>query len=179
MSDADAENADVEGTDDNGEEVEGGKKRRFSGKFLVLFILLPLLLLGGGGAAAYYFLLRPQPEELKTDDAEAKAEEEKQLVFFDMPEMLVDLNSGSSKRKNYIKVNVTLELESAEAIPELEAIMPRIVDSFQIYLRELRVEDLQGSAGLLRLKEELLLRLNTTAQPVKIKDVLFKEMLVQ
>ncbi len=61
----------------------------------------------------------------------------------------------------------------------LDGMMPRIVDSFQIYLRELRVEDLQGSAGLQRLREELLLRVNAAIAPAKARDVLFKEMLVQ
>ncbi|MFX9073467.1 flagellar basal body-associated FliL family protein, partial [Acinetobacter baumannii] len=57
--------------------------------------------------------------------------------------------------------------------------LPRIIDNFQVYLRELRLDDLKGSAGMYRLREELLLRVNMAAQPVKIKDVLFKEMLVQ
>jgi flagellar FliL protein len=57
--------------------------------------------------------------------------------------------------------------------------MPRIIDNFQVYLRELRLDDLRGSAGIYRLREELLMRVNTAAQPVHVKDVLFREMLVQ
>ena len=54
-----------------------------------------------------------------------------------------------------------------------------MVDNFQVYLRELRVEDLRGSAGIYRLREELLARVNSAVRPTKVKDVLFKEMLVQ
>jgi flagellar FliL protein len=57
--------------------------------------------------------------------------------------------------------------------------LPRIVDNFQVYLRELRVDDLQGSAGMYRLREELLRRVNLAVRPARVKDVLFKEMLVQ
>jgi len=57
--------------------------------------------------------------------------------------------------------------------------MPRIIDNFQVYLRELRLEDLRGSAGMYRLREELLTRVVAAAQPVRVKDVLFKEMLIQ
>jgi flagellar FliL protein len=57
--------------------------------------------------------------------------------------------------------------------------MPRIMDNFQVYLRELRIEDLKGSAGMYRLREELLVRVNAAAAPAKVRDVLFKEMLVQ
>ena len=57
--------------------------------------------------------------------------------------------------------------------------MPRVIDNFQTYLRELRIDDLKGSAGMYRLREELLVRVNAAAAPAKITDVLFKEMLVQ
>jgi flagellar FliL protein len=46
-------------------------------------------------------------------------------------------------------------------------------------LRELRVEDLSGSASVYRLKEELLRRVNLAVEPVKVKDVLFREMIIQ
>jgi flagellar protein FliL len=64
-------------------------------------------------------------------------------------------------------------------VARLQAVMPRVIDNFQVYLRELRVEDLRGSAGVYRLREELLVRVNSAAAPVKVRDVLFKEMLVQ
>ena len=64
-------------------------------------------------------------------------------------------------------------------MPRLAAVMPRIIDNFQVYLRELRVEDLRGSGGIYRLREELLARVNAASAPVRVKDVLFKEMLVQ
>ena len=64
-------------------------------------------------------------------------------------------------------------------LAQLESLLPRVVDNFQVYLRELRVEDLNGSAGLYRLKEELLVRVNTAIKPHKVNDVLFREMLVQ
>jgi flagellar protein FliL len=64
-------------------------------------------------------------------------------------------------------------------VPKVQLLLPRLIDSFQVYLRELRLEDLRGSAGIYRLREDLLARVNEAAKPVKIKDVLFKEMLVQ
>ena len=78
-----------------------------------------------------------------------------------------------------MKIKVSLEVESEAMLAQLEALLPRVVDNFQVYLRELRVEDLNGSAGLYRLREELLVRVNTAIKPHKVKDVLFREMLVQ
>ena len=112
-------------------------------------------------------------------------QELKEVVFFDLPEMLVNLNS-SGRQTNYLKLTVSLEIDDPLAVERLEKLverleklLPRIVDNFQVYLRELRVEDLSGSAGVYRLKEELLARVNAAVEPINVTDVLFKEMLVQ
>ena len=76
-------------------------------------------------------------------------------------------------------MSISLELDSAADVPRIQAVMPRIVDNMQAYLRELRADDLRGSAGLFRLREELLARVNAAAQPAKVNDVLFQEVLVQ
>ncbi|HWA43289.1 MAG TPA: flagellar basal body-associated FliL family protein [Hypericibacter adhaerens] len=156
--------------------AEAPKKKKFSGKKLVLFVLLPLLLLGGGGAGAYMMGLFGGAKAEQT--AEAKPEETKPSIYYEMPEMLVNLVT-TGKKPSYLKLKVSLELKDEEASKQVEAVLPRIVDSFQVYLRALRVEDLQGSAGILRLRQELLTRVADAAKPAEVHDVLFKEMLVQ
>lgn len=160
-------------------QVEVTRKSGLSGKKLVLFILLPLLLLGGGGGAAYVTgaldgLLGKAAEE------EAVAAEPAPVpsAFYDLPELLVNL-SNEGRRVSYLKLSISLELPGEAAIARIEAVMPRIVDNFQVYLRELRTEDLQGSSGMQRLREELLTRVNLAAHPVVVRDVLFRQMLVQ
>jgi len=78
-----------------------------------------------------------------------------------------------------LKIRVSLELSNADDIPRIQSVMPRIMDNFQVYLRELRIEDLKGSVGMYRLREELLARVNAAVAPAKVRDVLFKEMLIQ
>jgi flagellar protein FliL len=154
-------------------------RKRFSGKKLVLFIILPALLLLGGAAGAHFSgLTKKFLGGGEGEQAEHKPEPPKQAIYYNLPEMLVNLNSAG-RRASYLKISVSLELDNPADIPRIEAIMPRIVDNFQVYLRELRIEDLKGSAGLYRLREELLARVNTAAQPARVNDVLFKEMLVQ
>lgn len=175
MSEETAE--DVEG-EETEEQQEG--RRRLAGKKLVLFVILPalLLLFGGGGGAAYFFMSAGDEESEQAAAEAAQAVASRTAVFYDLPEMLVNLNA-SGKRTNYLKLIVALELEKKEDVTQIEAVLPRVVDNFQIYLRELRLEDLNGSAGLMRLKEELLVRINVAAETVPVRDVLFKEMLVQ
>ena len=157
----------------------GGKKK-------LIFILVPVLLIVGAAAGAYFTgvmdpLLKmfhkkeaaPVEEAAPKQNGVAPA-----AVFYDLPEILVNLNS-SGRKQNFLKIRISLELESPLDVSKIESVMPRIIDNFQVYLRELRIEDLQGSAGLLRLREELLARVNSAVKPAKVNDVLFKEMLVQ
>jgi flagellar FliL protein len=162
-----------------GEDVEleaRPKTGGMSGKKVTLFVVLPLLLLGGvaGGLYASGML----DKLLGEADASTQAAAPKQTVFYDMPTLLVNLNSDG-RQSSFLKLTVSLELNSKQDRKVMETMQPRIVDNFQVYLRELRIEDLQGSAGLQRLREELLLRVNTAVEDATVEDVLFKQMLVQ
>ena len=176
---------DVETTDEEQDELDGegegeGARRRLSGKKLVLVYVLPILILlgAGGGAGYYFFLASPSAQELAEAMGQEKIEDPTKIVFYDLPDILVNLNSGG-KQNNYLKVTIALELKSVDDLPVVHAVLPRIIDNFQIYLRELRLEDLNGSAGPVRLKEELLVRLNASMDVSRINDILFKEILVQ
>jgi flagellar FliL protein len=166
-----------DGAGADGASAEGTPKKKLAGKTLILFIVLPLLLVIGGGAGAYFMFFAGKSEEHAAGKEEAK-KPPKPMVFYNLPELLVNLN-GQGRRSNFLKISLSLELDDANDIPKIEAVLPRIVDAFQTYMRELRPEDLRGSAGLYRLREELLARVNTSAQPAKVNDVLFKEMLIQ
>ncbi len=189
-----ADDADAVGDDEDGDGEQassgGGKKK------IIIIIGLVLLIIVGGVAGAYFMgLLDPVVEmivgpedatggEGEGDDGDACEEGEEgeeakcAAVFYDLQELLVNLNSGGRK-SSFLKIRVSLELASARDKAKMDTIMPRVIDNFQTYLRELRIADLRGSAGMYRLREELLVRVNAAAAPAKIKDVLFKEMLIQ
>jgi flagellar FliL protein len=169
-------NADVE-QDADGEALPQPTKK-WSGKRIVLFIVLPLLVVLGGGAAGVYYSGILGGGDKAAEEAAKEAEPAHSAVFFDVPDLLVNLNT-SGKRTSFLKLKVALELGKAEDQKTLEQVLPRVVDNFQVYLRELRAEDLRGSAGLYRLREDLLSRAQTAAAPAEVKDVLFKEMLIQ
>ncbi len=172
-----AEGEGGEGSSDEGEGLEGGKKKLSKKMIIILGAVGLVVLLGGGGAGLYFSgVLGGHKEGAETEQKEtAKAGN---AVFYNLGDILVNL-SGEGKRPNYLKIKVTLELADAKDVPLMDSLKPRIVDNFQVYLRELRIEDLRGSAGLYRLREELLLRVTEAAQPVRVRDVLFQEMLVQ
>jgi flagellar protein FliL len=160
--------------------AEAGGSSTNRKKKLLLLMVGGVVLLGVTGAVLYVTGIvdklighNKSHEMEKAETAAAPA-----VVFYDLPDLLVNLNS-TGRKASFLKLSVSLEVERAEDLPRLQAIMPRVVDNFQVYLRELRVEDLHGSGGIYRLREELLARVNAAAAPVKVVDVLFKEMLVQ
>lgn len=158
---------------------EGLEPTRTSGRKIVAIGGLVLLLLAAlGGGAVVLFGGGAKDEASEAGKAEEAQAEPKTLIFYDLPEMVVNLNTGG-RQPRYLRTKITLELERESARAELEKKLPRVIDDFQVYLRELRVEDLSGSEGLYRLKTELMARINRSAAPATVTDVLFREMLVQ
>lgn len=151
-------------------EAAGGKKK--------LFIMIGAgvaLLLVLGGAGAFFmgaFSAKPKPEDAAHHEA-AKA-----VMYVDLPDMTVNL-SAVDGRATYLKVKVSLEVSDKATVEKITPVLPRVLDAFQIYLRELRTSDLDGSAGLYRVKEELQRRINSAIAPAHVDAVLFKEILVQ
>jgi flagellar FliL protein len=153
-------------------------RKRLSGKKVMLFALPVVLILGA--LAFLYFSGILSSLTHKASAEQPAAEKATVISYYDLPDMLVNLRSDGP-RPSFLKISVSLETNHPEDKAVLDRVLPRVIDTFQVYLRELRVDQLQGSAGLLRLREELLARVNAALKPsnVHVNDVLFKEMLVQ
>ncbi|MFN3658948.1 MAG: flagellar basal body-associated protein FliL [Pseudolabrys sp.] len=161
-------------TEDDAEEggEQGAAKKKLPLK-LIIIAAAGLLVLGGAGGGGYYFFFKSKGGE------KPKQEVAKPATFVDLPDVLVNLSNSGSDRTQYLKVKVVLELPDATLVQQIQPLMPRVMDAFQTYLRELRPTDLDGSAGLYRLKEELTRRVNAVVAPSRITAVLFKEIVVQ
>ncbi len=168
---------------------------KFSKKKIAIFAAVPLLIILIGGGVAWKMGYLDALVGHKKLDCSQVAENDKDYnacadelakskaeappgVFVDVPDMIVNLNS-TTKQPRFLKISLKVELEDAAAQKNFEAIMPRIIDQFQTYLRELRLEDLRGSSGMYRMKIELLSRVRAAAPEMKVRDVLFQEILVQ
>jgi flagellar FliL protein len=170
---AKANKADADDIDET-EDGPPAKKSKLPSKKVMIMAAAGLLAVGGGGGGAYMFLSGGQAKH-----EEPKAEVAKPATFVDLPDVLVNLANAGGDRTQYLKVKIVLELPDPGLVPKIQPLMPRVMDAFQTYLRELRPTDLDGSAGLYRLKEELTRRVNVAVAPNKITAVLFKEIVVQ
>jgi flagellar FliL protein len=164
-----AENDQAEGEADGGEAVGAPKSKL---KFII--IVVGVLAVLGASAASWYLFINHRDEE-----KHAEAPPAKPPSFVEVPDMLVNLVSAPGERVQYLKVKVVLEVKEEKQIEAIKPSMPRVTDIFQTYMRELRATDLNGSAGLFRLKEELTRRVNAAVAPIPVSAVLFKEIVVQ
>lgn len=98
--------------------------------------------------------------------------------YYVMPPLMVNLAGQEGDRPQYLKLDLVLESSDLSNFDEVPASMPRLKDLLNSFLRELRVEDLNGSAGSYRLRRELLKRFNIVMAPAKIDAVLIEGMLI-
>lgn len=157
----------VEDTEDAAAESAPGSRRKI---FMIAGAVVLTLAVGGLG---WYVFMRHDTQHAKE---EAKAAPP---VFLEVPDILVNLAANPGERIQYLKVKAVLELKEAPLVEKVKPAMPRVTDLFQTYLRELRANDLNGSIGLFRMKEELTKRVNAAIAPEHVNAVLFKEVVIQ
>jgi flagellar protein FliL len=151
--------------------AKGGRKK------LVIIAVPVLLLLVCGGL--WFSGVLPRLLGLAHEQPHGAQHENALLpVYVELPELVANLN-GNPRRPSYIKVKPRLEIAKQDDVARVQSAMPRLLDMFQTFLRETRPEELRGSAGIHRLREELIARANIAVPGGGVTDVLFTEMLVQ
>lgn len=184
-----------------------GKKKMAGKQLVLFVILPAILLLGGGGAAAYFLVFKKPPaaaEAASKAKAEKKSKDKKQEGskgdksdkggekqesggikvsegpngegFLTMSDIVVNMSTADG-RPAFLKLKLTLQAKDMETIEAVQPLLPRILDQYNGFLRELRMEDVAGSAGYARIQMELLKRVNLAVAPAQIDAVLIEEML--
>jgi flagellar protein FliL len=148
-------------------------RKKWNGKRLTLLSLALLLFAGGG---TYYLSIIKKNASQNAESTDKIAD--KKTVYVEAPDLFVNINAGQGKSR-FLKLSITLQVTGQSNANNIKANLPRITDSFQVYLRELRAEDLNGSAGMFLLKEELMRQVNIELAPARVQNILFKEMLLQ
>lgn len=163
---------------DGDEEGEGEPSKKFNK--IKLFIILGgvIFFLFLIGISLFFFgILDPY---LGLDEADVDQEEVvvQGQVFYKLQDMTINLNE-EGKKSRFLKVGLTLVLLNESDVAVVEALQPRIEDYVMTYLRELKPEELAGSANFYRMRENMLLRVQAAVAPVQVTNVLFNSVLVQ
>ena len=138
---------------------------------LPLILGLVLALAGGGGGffAVYSGMLfgHSEPAEMPKAD-EAKPD----FAFVAIDPMIVSV--GSARDGRHLRFQAQLEV-AAGAEAEVEAQMPRIVDVLNGYLRAVGMSDLEDPAALIRLRTQMLRRIQIITGEGLVRDLLIRE----
>jgi len=160
-----------------GDAADAKPAKRGISRKLMIFIAAGLVVLLAAGAGLYFFVFSGRGADEAARAAALAAVPE--TFIFNLPTMTVNLNDDGAAGDAFMKLTIALEVADENVMREIQPRMAKVVDAFQVYLRELRKSDLEGSAGIYRLKEELRRRVNLAIFPAHVEGILFKEILVQ
>jgi len=159
--------------------AEGGEAPKKASKKKLILIVAPVLLLVALVAGLWFTGVLPKLLHGKSDaPAAALADENGPPVYVEVPEIITNLNAGP-RRTAFVKIKISIELARAADQKAVTDAMPQIEDLFQTYLREMHPDELSGSIGSYRLREEFIARISIAAAPVRVRDVLFTELFTQ
>jgi flagellar protein FliL len=151
------------------------KKPKISRKALI-GAAAALLLLVGGGAAAFVMLQDSDGEHANagpsaSGDADSSS-------YIEVPQVIVNLRSGDGQAR-FLKLRFILVAASSGQVESIKERLPVLLDALQPFLRELRPEDLNGSAAVFRIKEEMLVRASQSLGTGVVRDVLIQDLVQQ
>ncbi|MCL6582427.1 MAG: flagellar basal body-associated FliL family protein [bacterium] len=156
-----------------------------STKLLIIISAVVLLLIGAGifiylkflsspkNAAAQPRSAPPQEESLPQQPAAADI----QGPIFDLNTFIVNLMGDSGRR--YLKVTIKLELSSELLKEEISKKMPEIQDNMLVLLSSKSYDDIADVSGKIRLRAEIMNRINAVLTSGQVRKVYFTEFVIQ
>lgn len=144
-------------------------KPKRSLKPLLISLVLALLLGGGGYFAASQGLIPGLGSE---DHAEEEAPGLPPMAFVSVPPLIVSL--GESGEQRHLRFVSQLEVAPAHS-EEVTTLLPRIADVMNGYLRAVDIKTLQDRSGLVRIRAQLLRRIQMVSGEGAVRDLLITE----
>ncbi|MCV2872444.1 flagellar basal body-associated FliL family protein [Defluviimonas sp. WL0050] len=141
---------------------------------LILGLILMLALGGGGFFAVYSGMVLghggdDHPEE------EIHVEALPDIAFVPISPMVISLGTEPSGR--YLHFTAQLEVAKAHE-PDMVLLLPRVLDVLNGYLRAVEVRELEDPTALVRLRAQMLRRVQMVAGEGRVRDVLVTEFVI-
>jgi flagellar FliL protein len=164
--------------DEPAEKSEEGKEKPKKSKLMLFIIIGVVLVAAGGGFFAYTKFMAPDPAVAEAAAEKARQEaEEAPGEMFELAPFVVNLSDPKGKR--YLKVKITLELESADAVEKIEKAKPKMRDMVIMMLTSLTFDEVMTPEGKIRVRDELHERFNHVMRPTRVRNIYFTEFVIQ
>lgn len=177
MAERNKEDQDNELEEDAGQSEPKGSSKKW------IIIGIVVLVLGGGGYAAWDFLLaerllgKDNPQTAETEQSMQEAEDKEFGAIYEMDPFIVNLIGHEGKR--YLKTTIELEVDNDDIKNHLAQRKPQLRDAILLILTSKSFEDILRPEGKLRLKNELISRINQSLPDAGIRSLYFTEFVVQ
>lgn len=158
--------------DEENIEEDGPKKK--SKKPLIIGLILALVGGGGGFYAVQSGLLFGNEEVVEADSHNSKVEEASlpEVGFVPMDPLIINL--GGRSKNQYLRFRAELEVESGSE-ETVTALLPRVIDILNGYLRAVDIHDLEDPSSLIRLRSQMLRRVQIVTGQGHVRDLLIME----
>lgn len=156
---------------DKGKKAGGGLVKALLGPALALA-------LGGAGFAAMYLDLLglPVPPAHELLAAKPEPRETPNVAFVPMTPIVVTLGRGEAIRQ--LQLTAQLEIEP-EATATVQLLTPRIVDVLNTYLRAVDMATVEDPAAMLRMRAQMLRRVQVVTGEGMVRDLLVAEFILR
>jgi len=142
---------------------------------LPLILGLALALAGGGGGfyAVYsgMILAADGPAPASGEEMPDRVKAMPDVAFVPVDPMVISLGSSTAR---HLRFQAQLEV-GAPYEAEVTELMPRVVDVLNSYLRALEPEDIETSSALIRLRAQMLRRVQIVTGGDRVRDLLIME----
>jgi len=142
-------------------------------KLPLIIGLVLMLALGGGGFYAVYsgLILAPHDPSESAPEDEHAAPTAPDVTFVALDPMIISLGTNGAR---HLRFSAQIEAPKAYA-SEVEHLKPRIMDVLNGYLRAVEVRDLEDPTALMRLRAQMLRRVQVVTGDGRINDLLIIE----
>lgn len=159
------------------------KQKKASNKLMLIIGVSTICAIGGGGIfftpLGHKLLGKEENKDIKEEKKSEKELEKEAMdvTFLPLPELTINLRSKDKTR--ILRSTFVLAIANEKEREHINHFIPVIVDQFNTFLREMEATDLQGAAGIERISQEMLTRINQITAPLKVKEVLVRDFLIQ
>ncbi len=150
-------------------QAEAPKKR--SKKPLIIGLVLAIFLGAGGFYATWSGLILGGSHDTHAA-AEAKVGDLPDIAFVPVDPLVITLGSGAAVR--HLRFTSQIEVAAPHAA-EVQMLLPRIVDVLNGYMRAIDVTQLEDPAALVRMRAQLLRRIQIVTGEGRVRDLLVTE----
>ena len=164
--------------------VDASKNADSKGKSRKLSNIMLLFLVSVGAGVGFFSVQKGVLEAIRFSDDHIEEQEQgmvavpvdtSEIVFIEIDPIMISLASSGDIR--YLRFRAQLEVDE-EYKSDVTKLLPRIVDVLNGYLRALEVQDFQSPTALIRLRGQMLHRVQIVVGRNRVRDLLIMDFIL-